>query len=131
MLHISEEIKRNKLCMLFWDEQIDHELDMPLDLIYEPVGEMGIYSKEYSFCLPYRGDDNRLKGLVAVFLLKITSAEMQNGSIAGIKNDNCYYTLLLTIKKDNKKILASKVQLFSCEEPEYWGTESALRLFLT
>ena len=42
---IVEELKKHKLCSCFWSDEISAELEKEIQLTYEPVGDMGVYSK--------------------------------------------------------------------------------------
>lgn len=127
---IIEELKKNKLCALFWDKKIEIELNKPIQLVYEPIGEMGVYSKEYSFSLPYKGIDKRFSGLISLLEIKITSLQEEYYSeIEG--KELLFYNVTITIRNDKESIISTKYRLFSGNEPEYWGKESALKLFLS
>lgn len=131
MASLIKEIKANVLCDLFWDEKrIKEELSRPIELTYEPVGEFGIYSKEFLFSLPYKGNDDRFKGLTSVLEVKITSDQKDYKAEAGESDDNCYYNVKLTVMNNKERILSTKYQLFSTAEPEYWGRESAIKMLL-
>lgn len=132
MTSLVKEIKANAVCDLFWDEkQIEDELSRPIELTYEPVGELGVYSKDFVFSLPYKGNDDRCKDLIAVLEMKITSDQKDYKAEPGEFDDNCYYNVKINIMNNKEKILSTKYQLFSTAEPEYWGRESAIKMILT
>ena len=130
MRTIVEELKKNRLCALFWNKKVEDDLNKPIELKYEPIGEMGVYSKEYSFLLPYNGDDNRFAGLLALMEIKITSLHKEYYLTEEENDDSFYYNVKITIRNDKESIISTKFRIFSDEEPEFWGKESALRLFL-
>lgn len=130
MRTIVEELKKNRLCALFWNKKVEDDLNKPIELKYEPIGEMGVYSKEYSFLLPYNGDDNRFAGLLALMEIKITSLHKEYYFTEEENDDSFYYNVKITIRNDKESIISTKFRIFSDEEPEFWGKESALRLFL-
>lgn len=125
-----EELKKLKLCRLFWSEQISKELEQNITLEYEPLGEMGIYSKHYEFRLPYTGNEEDLLGTTAVIELKITSYNPDYDIKKAIEGKGCFHNVKIRVNKKSEILVTCHCRLWSNKKEEYCGDQSVLKKIL-
>lgn len=126
-----EELRRHKLFRLYWSRQMEEELQKEIVLSYEPVGEMGIYSKYFEYSAPYIGSEANLSDTIAVIHLSITSNSQDYNVQKAVSGLDFFHNVKIRIYKDDDLILTCKFRLWSKEEEEYSGTKEKLEFLLT
>ena len=128
MLTLLQELMKNKLFQEYWNNnnEIFHQ---PIVLDYEPIGEMGIYSKTLNFELPYHGDCMFFFDTIAIIEIKISSLSPIYNLESAASGGEPYHNVTIRIKKNNDYILSCKYRLWDETEAEYCGKETALKSF--
>ena len=128
MMELLQELMKNDLFKRYWKDNNDI-FYQPIVLDYEPVGEMGIYSKMFRFELPYSGDCAFYNSTVAIIDIKISSLNPVYSLESAIAGNEPFHNVCISIKKNNDYLLSCKYRLWDAGEAEYCGKETALRNF--
>ncbi len=123
---IVEELKKHKLCQYFWSDEISEELEREIRLTYEPVGDMGIYSKYFEFYVPYNGKKDCLLKTNAVIKLGITANTPDYDIHKAIEGIDFFHNVKIKVVRDGEVLLSSHFRLWSEEKEEYRGSETLL-----
>lgn len=124
-----QELRKCKLCRLYWSDQISKELEQEIVLEYEPVGEMGVYKKQLSFNLQYGGEDTHLLGTEAIMNIIISAYSSEYSIQKAIDGIDCFHNVQIKVIRENKLLLTCQCRLWSGEE-EYCGSWSMMKLLL-
>lgn len=127
---LCEELKKNEVCNNYWAEQMEYELEKDIQLAHEPVGDMSIYSKYFEFHTRYIGDRPELLGTTAVVKIGITSNCPKYDIKKAEAGTDCFHNVRIIVSKEEKELITAKFRLWSEEEPQYCGKETALKLVL-
>lgn len=128
MFTLLQELLKNNLIKEYWNLKEDI-FSNPIALDYEPIGEMGIYSKSFHFELPYSGDSELFFNTVAVIDVKISSINPTYNLESAIRGGEPYHNVKIDIKRNNEYILSCKYRLWDETETEYCGKESVLKQY--
>lgn len=125
-----EELKKYELCRVFLNEEICRELSKKIVLQYEPIGELGIYSKYFEFKGMYCGDDKYLSGAEAVIRISVTANCREYDIQKAIEGSDCFHNVQMKVLKAGKEILTCRFRLWSNQKEEYTGDQSVWNMFL-
>lgn len=125
-----QELKKHKLCDWFWSEQIEEELNKDIVLEYEPVGDMGIYSKYFEFKELYCGNKKELLGSVAIINIAITANIPHYDIKKAVEGTDCFHNVTIKIAKEKINILTCHFRLWCGEEEDYSGEKSIIQNIL-
>lgn len=121
-----QELKQQKVLSWYWSEKMEKVLTEEIVLDYETVGDLGIYSKYYEFCIPYAGQITSLIGTEARIRIGITANTPKYDINKAIEGTDCYHNVLIVIYRNHAPILSVRFRLWSGEKAEYSGNESLL-----
>lgn len=125
-----QELKKCKLCRLYWSEQIAKELEKEIVLEYEPVGEMGVFQKQLAFRLQYGGENSCFLGTEAIMDIKISAYNSEYNIQKASEGIDCFHNIQIKVVRGNQVLLTCKYRLWSEEDEEYCGSLSMMKLFL-
>lgn len=126
-----EQLRKHDLCKLFWSEQIAQTLQKEIILEYEPVGEMGVYSRQFVFPMLYTGGDAFLSNTKAILNLKITSGSNEYNLQKAMAGEDCFHNVQIKIIEGSELIILCRFRLWCQEEEEYTGKKSVLKRVLS
>lgn len=124
-----KELKKHELCNSFWSEQVNQELEKQISLQYEPIGEMGIYSKSFHFRSLYSGDKEFLLGTEGIIDIKISSNIPEYDIQKAINNIDCFHNVQIKVKKGEKLLLSSCFRLWDNQEEQFCGDKNFLNIY--
>lgn len=123
-----EELQQHPLFKSFWSEQIHELLEQEIILEYEPIGEFGIYSKYFEFCLPYIGIKKELYETKAFIKLGITANGPNYDIQKALNEKDCFHNVQIQIRRNNEILATNCFRLWSKEKDEYSGKKEILTL---
>ena len=127
---LCEKLRENKLCQNYWSKQIEYELEKDIQLTYEPVGDMAIYSKHFEFHTTYGGGKEELCGTTAIIKISITANHPEYDLKKAIAGTDCFHNIRIIVHKEGRELLTAKFRLWDKEEPRYFGDETILKMLL-
>ena len=127
---LTGELKKHKLCGLYWSDEVEEVLAGEITLEYEPVGDMGIYSRYFKFELSYQGDDSRLAGTSASMRISITSVNRAYDLEKAEAGEDCFHNVCIKVKRDKESIVTCEFRLWDEEAEKYSGDGEMMSLIL-
>lgn len=124
-----EELKKHEICNWFWSDKIEKELEEDIELSYEPIGEMGVYSKCFELSAPYCGTEKTLKGAKAIIHIKITANDSKYNIQKAVQGKDIYHNVQIKVAIDEDTLITCKFRMWSGEEEEYCGNKEVLKRF--
>lgn len=125
-----EELRNHQICKDFWDNRICEVLEQEIVLEYEPVGEMGVYSSYFEFCMPYVGNEKDLSEIRAFMKLGITASMPDYDIQKAIAGTDCFHNVQIQIKRDEEILAAICFRLWNGKKDKYSGSKEILNLLL-
>lgn len=126
---ITEELKKHEICNWFWPKEIEKELEKDIELSYEPIGEMGVYSKCFEFSAPYCGTEKTLESAKAIIRIKITANDPIYDIQKAGQGKDIYHNVQIKVAIDEDTLITCKFRMWSGEEEEYCGNKEVLKRF--
>ena len=133
MYRIIQEIKKRKICDIYWNEEIESQLKSPIKLKYAPNEYISYYKAEYSFNLIYLGNDDKLNNTTAKLNLIFTSNEEHfdfEEAMQDSLGNNHSINAVVAVYLNSKEIFTSRFRLFSKDEDQVSGLIGRINLFI-
>lgn len=120
------ELKKRKLCRLFWSDEIEKTLNGDIVLTYEPVGDMGIYSKYFDFELLYCGANVQFAETTARMHIAITANGQVYDMQKAVAGTDCFHNIFIEVKREKESLFTCKFRLWDTEPEEYCGNQTII-----